>query len=241
MIRNNTEEMQAIDPVNYANWTEMDRITDFVTRLYLYALFNLSEQTTLIGAASYDLVNTSTDLFYAWGDPAAHQSQTEHTLDSSLTAGRLNVGVRLAVHDNAYLRVGGGIEVNQQRRSNNDLYLAGAPVYAAPDVALFGRANLSLGSTTTVYEAFDVFDDSVYREEQGGSISAWDGSAVFGVSLTPFEQVTLGIDTGTSFNGSGSGSSDSLPTGATIYALSDLLDSSNWSFSGSANMPVRLN
>ncbi len=288
MIRNNTEEMQAIDPVNYANWTEMDRITDFVTRLYLYALFNLSEQTTLIGAASYDLVNTSTDLFYAWGDPAAHQSQTEHTLDSSLTAGRLNVGVRLAVHDNAYLRVGGGIEVNQQRRSNNDLDLAGAPVYAAantgslvefnsfgsgvdngqieglggsmtsstattfhllasclwyaaPDVALFGRANLSLGSTTTVYEAFDVFDDSVYREEQGGSISAWDGSAVFGVSLTPFEQVTLGIDTGTSFNGSGSGSSDSLPTGATIYALSDLLDSSNWSFSGSANMPVRLN
>ena len=96
-------------------------------------------------------------------------------------------------------------------------------------------------STTTVYEAFDTFDDSTYREEQDGNVNVWDGWAVFGASFTPFEQVTLGIDTGTSFNGSGSGRSDSLPTGATIYALSDLLDSSNWSFSGSANMQVRLN
>lgn len=72
-------------------------------------------------------------------------------------------------------------------------------------------------------------------------MNTWDGSAVFGVSLTPFERVTLGIDTGTSFTGQGSRSADSLLTGSNVVSLCDLIDSGKRSFSGSANKQVRLN
>jgi hypothetical protein len=271
----------------YPDYAELYEVYDLVTRLYLYALFNLSEKTTLIGSASYDLVNTMRDLGYAWLMPG-DLNQSEHTLNSSLSAGRVNVGIALALPKDTHLRVGGGVEVNAQRRTNNDLDIAGVANYSAlntgqlqefnssgvvdngdivglgnsmtsqttttlhlqttcmwypsPMVSLFGRGEFSLGSTNTIYQAFDTFDDETYTEQQDSGLTNWDATAVFGVAVTPFEQVTIALDTSTSFGGQGSSSGDNLPTGGpNVSASSDLVSSDGWSFNASANVQVRLN
>ena len=288
-IRTNTAEMQA---GSYPNWAELDQVSDFITRLYAYALFDLSEMTTLIGAASYDLVNTSRDLTYSWMDSTSDQSQSDHTLDSSLTAGRVNVGLALALAlalpNDTHLRVGGGVEVDQQRRTNNDLDVNGDPAYVSgntgrlaefnssgfpinnngisgiggsmtsaatttfhlqaacvwypgSEIALFGRASASFGNTDTTYDACDTFDDTVYSETTGTGSNAWDATAVFGAAFTPFELVTIGIETGTSLFGGGSSVDDNLPTGTNVTASTDLWDQNDWSFFGSANVQIRVN
>lgn len=101
LLWQDTDNTAGIQMLSYPDWEELVQVTDFFTSLYLYALFKVSERTT--------------------------QARSKHTLDSSISAGRVNVGIRLAVGDNTCLRVGGGVEIDEQRRTNNDLDIDGAP------------------------------------------------------------------------------------------------------------------